>query len=137
MLAETKLIIPPLIAVGVVVGNIVDTLPDGLRIALDLAALAILFAGFLILGRLRAQVAATEGAASAWKEERDAMAAKAERLAEEAATRLKELGEAKVQIATLEARPTLESLEEEVRKLATLVQSAGTVMTPQPTQQEE
>lgn len=136
MLAESKLILPPLLAVGVVVGNIVDSLPHTARIILDLAALAILFAGFLILGRLRAQVSAAEGAASAWKDERDALAAKAERLQIECQAQTHENSELRVQIATLEARPTLESLETEVRKLATLVQSTVTVA-PSPQTQEE
>lgn len=137
MLAESKLIIPPLIAVGVVVGNIVNSLPEGVRVGLDLAALAILFAGFLVLGRLRAQVAAAEGAASAWKDERDALAAKSERLQIECSAHLLEVSELKVQVATLEARPTLESLEMEVKKLATLVQSTVTAVAPVPQQQEE
>lgn len=137
MVAESKLIIPPLLAVGVVVGNIVDSLPETARVILDLAALAILFAGFLVLGRLRAQVSASEGAAAAWKEERDALALKAERLQEACETHLHENSELRVQIATLEARPTLESLEAEVRKLATLVQSTVTAVAPVPQTQEE
>lgn len=137
MLAETKLIVPPLMAVGVVVGNIVESLPTTVRVILDLAALAILFAGFLVLGRLRAQVAAAEGAASAWKEERDALSLKADRLLEEATSCAAEISELRVQIATLEARPTLESLEAEVRKLANLVQSTVTVVSPVPQAQEE
>ncbi len=137
MLAESKLIAPPLVAVGVVVGNIVNSLPEGVRVGLDLAALAILFAGFLVLGRLKAQVSAAEGAANAWKEERDALAAKAERLQEEAVSCSREIAELRVQVATLEARPTLESLETEVRKLATLVQSTVTAVAPVPQPQEE
>jgi hypothetical protein len=135
MLAESKLIIPPLIAVGVVLGNIVESLPAGVRVALDLGALAILFAGFLVLGRLRAQVAAAEGAAAAWKDERDAFVAKAERLHEDATACAQEIAELRVQIATLEARPTLESLEAEVKKLANLVQSTVTAVAPVPQQE--
>lgn len=136
MLAESKLIAPPLVAVGVVVGNIVNSLPEGFRVALDLAALAILFAGFLVLGKIRAQVAAAEGAAHAWKEERDAMAAKVERLQNDCNVHLAENSELRVRIATLEARPTLESLEEEVRKLAILVQSTVTAVAPVPQSEE-
>jgi hypothetical protein len=136
MLAESKLILPPLLAVGVVVGNIVQSLPETARVILDLAALGILFAGFLILGKLRAQVSAAEGAANAWKEERDALSAKAERLLTECQNHLHENSELRVQIATLEARPTLESLEAEVRKLATLVQSAVTAVAPVPQSEE-
>lgn len=137
MLAESKLILAPLVGVGIVIANILDSLPEGFRVVLDLAALAILFAGFLVLGRLRAQVTASEGAASAWKEERDALAAKAERLQEECHVHLAEVAELRVQIATLEARPTLESVEAEIKKLATLVQSTVTAVSPVPQQQEE
>lgn len=134
MLGESKLIVPPLMAVGVVVANVLDSLPGAARLILDLAALAVLFAGFLVLGRLRAQVvaadattAAAEGAASAWKVERDALAIKIERLEGDTERLRDERNELLVQIAALEARPTLESLEEEVRKLQSLVQSAAAV----------
>lgn len=106
--------LPPIVGVGIVAGNVINSLPESVRVVLDLAALAILFAGFLVLGRLKAQVAASEGAAQAWREERDALVIKVERLATENA-------DLRIEKAQLEARPSLESLEEQMRKLTTLV----------------
>jgi hypothetical protein len=136
LLGEIKLITPPIIAVGIVVANILNSLPESARVALDFAALAILFAGFLVLGRLKAQVAAAEGAASAWKEERDALSLKAERMQSEHTSCLGQVSELRVRIAELEARPTLESLEAEVKKLASLVQSTMSAMSHVPTKED-
>lgn len=130
VLAETKLILPPLIGVGIVVGNILNSLPEGLRVVLDLAALAILFAGFLVLGRLRAQASAAEGAAQAWREERDASVSKNERLMVENKQLHDEITELRVIVSKLESRPTLESLEEEVRKLASLISATQSSVSP-------
>lgn len=130
MLAETKLILPPLVGVGIVVGNILNSLPEGLRVVLDLAALAILFAGFLVLGRLRAQASAAEGAAQAWREERDAAVSKNERLTDQNRELINEITELRITVSKLEARPTLESLEEEVKKLASLISATQHSVSP-------
>lgn len=132
MLGEGKLIVPPLFAAAIVIANVINSLPDGIRLVLDLSALAVLFAGFLVLGRLRAQVTASEGAAKAWREERDALSATLEREREELRVELSRkdaeilafqshVSELRVEVTRLEARPTLESLEDEIRKLASLM----------------
>lgn len=128
MLAELKFAGPPLLAVGVVIANAVESAPHYLRLVLDVAALAVLLAGFLVLGRLRAQASAAEGAASAWREERDAAVVKNDRLLEEEKRLRAEISDLRVQVTQLEARPTLESLQAEIQKLGALMaQTASAV----------
>lgn len=116
--------IPPLLFVGT---WILSELPSGVRVVIDLAALAILFAGFMVLGKIRAASDASERAARAWKEERDAEIAKAERLAEELAAALGRETELRIEVSRLEARPTLETLEQEIVKLQRIITASGGV----------
>ena len=117
MLGEAKLIGPPLIAVGVIFSQVLDSLPNAFRVALDVVALGVLFAGFLILGKLRAQAAAAEGAARAWRDERDAVSEKAERLQEDVAAAREEAAALRAHTAELLARPTLDALVSQIEHL--------------------
>jgi hypothetical protein len=125
VIGEIKLIIPPMIAVGVVIANILNSLPDGARVILDLAALAILFAGFLILGRLRASADAAQTAADAWRSERDALALRVERHLEEEKALESQISDLRVEISRLEARPTLDSVSSQLEQLKTLMQQTA------------
>lgn len=117
VILEAKLMIAPLIAVGVLFAPILAGLPDGLRVALDVAALAILFAGFLVLGRLRAQAAAAEGSARAWHEERDAMADKVDRLTGDLFACREEAASLRTLNTELQNRPTLDGLVVQIDQL--------------------
>jgi peptidoglycan hydrolase CwlO-like protein len=117
VLGEAKLIIPPLIAVGVIFSQVLDELPSALRVLLDVIALAVLFAGFLVLGKLRAQAAAAEGSARAWRDERDALAEKADRLQEDVSVTREEVASLRAQNAELQARPTLDALVSQIEQL--------------------
>jgi len=117
MIGEIKLVLPPLFAVGVLFSQILAGLPDSLRVILDVAALAVLFAGFLVLGRLRAQTAAAEGSARAWREERDAMAEKVERLTGDLIAGREETASLRTLNVELQNRPTLEGLVTQIGQL--------------------
>lgn len=124
MIGELKLIGPPLFAVGILFSSVLDALPDAVRIILDLAALGILLAGFLVLGKLKAQTAAAEGSAGAWREERDAAFSKVDRLQQENIACREDMVGLRVQIAELQARPTLDSVSSDIAQLKLLVQEA-------------
>lgn len=117
MIFEAKLVFAPLAAVGVLAAPVLDSLPDAFRIALDMAALAVLFAGFLVLGKLRAQTAAAEGSAKAWHEERDAMAAKVDRLLEDLIAGREETASLRTLNVELQSRPTLDGLVAQMEQL--------------------
>lgn len=125
MIGEIKLIIPPIVAVGVVIANILNSLPDGARVVLDLAALAILFAGFLVLGRLKASADAAQTAAEAWRSERDALAIRIDRLLEHEKELEGQKSDLRVEISRLEARPTLDSVSAQLDQLKTLMQQTA------------
>lgn len=132
MIGEIKLVAPPLVGVVIVVANVIGDLPDAARLILDVAALAILFAGFLVVGKLRAENAASKGAAEAWELERNAERAKSERLERElvqARVEAKEqedllrteITELRVEMTKLEARPTLETVSSQIDQLRTMM----------------
>lgn len=134
MIAESKLLLPPLVGITIVVANIISDLPEAARLVLDLAALAILFAGFLVVGKLRAEAAAAKGAAEAWELERNAERAKSERLERELAdvrTAAKEqedllrieVTELRVEVTKLEARPTLETVTAQLDQIRMMMTS--------------
>lgn len=80
-------------------------------VVLDLLAVAALVGSFAAYNRLKTALGASEAAAAAWHEERDAAVAARDRLTES----LKEADEKKVtliaQVAALNERPDLTSLE--------------------------
>jgi hypothetical protein len=117
MILEAKLMLPPLLAAGVLSNPVLGTFPNTLRLALDVAALAVLFAGFLVLGRLRAQTSASEGAARAWREERDAMAEKVDRLTGDLIANREEAASLRTLNSELQARPTLDALVVQIDQL--------------------
>jgi hypothetical protein len=117
MLYEAKLAIPPLAAAAVLASNIFENLPEAFRTILDLAALGVLFAGFLVLGKLRAQTAAAEGSARAWHDERDAMSDKADRLLLDLAAAREETASLRALNAELQNRPTLDGLVTQIAEL--------------------
>jgi hypothetical protein len=117
VILEAKLMLAPLLAVGVLLAPVLSTFPDVLRIVLDVAALAILFAGFLILGKLRAEKAAAEGAAKAWHEERDAFASKVDRLTEDLIAAREETASLRTLNVELQSRPTLDGLVAQMEAL--------------------
>jgi prepilin signal peptidase PulO-like enzyme (type II secretory pathway) len=117
VILEAKFVLAPLLALGVLFAPVLAGLPDGLRIALDVAALAILFAGFLVLGKLRAQTSAAEGSAKAWHEERDAMAAKVDRLLEDLIAGREETASLRTLNVELQSRPTLDGLVAQMEAL--------------------
>lgn len=136
MIAESKLIYPPLVGVIIVVANILANLPDAVRVVLDIAALAILFAGFMVVGRLRAETSAARGAAEAWESERNAAVVKADRLevelreqTEQAHIREQQLREEismlRVEVSKLESRPTLDTLSSQIDQLRLLMSSTA------------
>jgi hypothetical protein len=137
MIGEAKLLMPPLAGAVIVVANILGDLPSSARIVLDLAALGVLFAGFLVVGRLRAESAAAAGAAAAWERERNAERAKAERVDEELAASKRreealrqEIQELKIEMSRLEARPTLDTMATQLEQLrALMTQTAEAVQT--------
>jgi hypothetical protein len=140
---ELKFIIPPLISFIVIVGQIFDGLPESVRLAIDLAAICTLAAGFLVLGRLRGALSASEAAAAAWKEERDAAVSKADRLhqeliivrdtkEEESKLLREEISQLKIEITRLQERPTLEVLAMKLDALTEAIKtqtSVGTITT--------
>ena len=121
MIVEAKLMLAPLLAVGVLFAPVLSAFPDALRIMLDVAALAVLFAGFLVLGKLRAQTAAAEGSAKAWREERDAMAEKVDRLTGDLIANREETASLRTLNAELQSRPTLEALTVQIGDLRAAV----------------
>lgn len=68
--------VPPALAGAIFISNLTSE-PSAL---LNVIALSILFGGFLVVGRLRAALAASETVARAWREERDISVSKIERL---------------------------------------------------------
>ena len=117
MIVEAKLMLAPLLALGVLFAPVLAGLPDSLRIGLDVAALAILFAGFLVLGKLRAQASAAEGSARAWHEERDAMADKVDRLTGDLFACREEAASLRTLNTELQNRPTLDGLVVQIDQL--------------------
>lgn len=117
MIGEAKLVIAPLFAVGVLFSQILAGLPDTLRVMLDISALAILFAGFLVLGKLRAQTAAAEGSARAWRDERDAISEKVERLTGDLIAAREETASLRTLNVELQSRPTLDGLVTQIGQL--------------------
>lgn len=117
LVAEAKLVGAPLAAVAVIGSNTFEALPEAFRIVLDVSALAILFVGFLVLGKLRAQTAAAEGSARAWHDERDAMSDKADRLLLDLATAREETASLRALNAELQNRPTLDGLVTQIAEL--------------------
>lgn len=118
---ELKFIIPPFITLAVFAEQFLSGLPEGFRLAIDLAAICTLAAGFLVLGRLRGALAASEASADAWKGERDAAVARADRHRdeitelrkekdEEGRDLLNQISDLRVEITKLQERPTLEVL---------------------------
>lgn len=90
---------PPLVASAFIAAD----LRTQLTTLLDVAALAILFAGILVVARYRTALAVQKTTADAWRDERDAAVARAERL-------LIEIADQKAKIAVLSARPDIEML---------------------------
>jgi hypothetical protein len=121
MILEAKLLLPPLLAAGVLSNPVLGAFPNAIRLALDVAALAVLFAGFLVLGRLRAQTAAAEGSAKAWREERDAMAEKVDRLTGDLIANREETASLRTLNSELQARPTLDALVVQIDQLRQVV----------------
>jgi hypothetical protein len=118
---ELKFIIPPFIPLAIFAEQFLSGLPSTLRLAIDLAAICTLAAGFLVLGRLRGALAASEASADAWKGERDAAVARADRhrdeitelrkeKEEEGRDLLSQISDLRVEITKLQERPTLEVL---------------------------
>lgn len=122
MIVEAKLIVAPLLAVGVLFNPVLGAFPHELRIALDVAALAILFAGFLVLGRLRAEKAAAEGSAKAWHEERDAFASKVDRLTVDLIVTHEEVASLRTFNADLQNRPNVDGLVVQMEQLRVSVE---------------
>lgn len=116
---ELKFIIPPFITLAIFAEQFLSGLPEGFRLAIDLAAICTLAAGFLILGRLRGALSASEASADAWKGERDAAVVRADRhrdemielrilKEEEGRHALEQISDLRVEITKLQERPTLE-----------------------------
>lgn len=110
MIVESKLAIPPLLAFIVIAEQSLLGLPHAVRVILDVAALCVLAAGFLVLGRLKAALTAAEAAAEAWKEERDAAVVKSERLQED-------IVRLQVENAKLQERPSFEEIVQRLELL--------------------
>lgn len=121
MIGEAKLVAAPLLAIGVLFSEVAAGVPNAVRVLLDVAALAILFAGFLVLGKLRAQAAASEGSAKAWREERDAMAEKVDRLMEDVSRAREETVSLRTLNTELQSRPTLDALALQIAELRVAV----------------
>lgn len=118
---ETKILAAPVGAGTLVTANLFATLPDALRTILDLAALAILIAGFLVVGKLRAEATASKGAAQAWREERDAAEAKSERVSNELKESRDAVTELRIYVKELESRPTLDQMQAQLEQLTALM----------------
>jgi prepilin signal peptidase PulO-like enzyme (type II secretory pathway) len=117
VILEAKLVLAPLLALGVLFAPVLAGFPDVLRITLDVVALAILFAGFLVLGKLRAEKAAAEGSAKAWHEERDAFASKVDRLTEDLIVVREETASLRTLNVELQSRPNLDDLVAQIEQL--------------------
>ena len=117
---EAKLLAGPIVVAAWVFAQ----LPEAFRMFLDVAALGALLAGGLVVGKLRSSADAAERAAEAWRSEAGAVRTKADRLDGELRDAEQKITELKVLVSTLEARPTLESIEAEIVKLQRIVQSA-------------
>ena len=126
MIAEAKLIVAPLFAVGIVSSNFLASLPDAFRVSLDVAALGILLAGFLVLGKLRAQTAAAEGSANAWRSERDAMAEKVDRTLKDLALAREETASLRTLNIELQSRPTIDGLVAQIEELRKSIHELAT-----------
>jgi hypothetical protein len=123
-----KLALPPFIASMAIVGDITSGLSAQVRIILDLAALSILFAGFLVVGRYKAALDASRVTADAWRDERDAALSRAERLEIEkreleiqGKSCTESLEELRLRIASLESRPDFEALLAEIVSLRSML----------------
>jgi hypothetical protein len=94
-----------------IVWSLFDPHWNDASVVLDLVAVAAIVGSVTAYNRLRTALVASEGAASAWHEERDAAVAARDRLAEY----LTDLEEKKValiaQVAALSERPDLTNLE--------------------------
>ena len=130
MIAESKFLIPPVLASLYAVVAFLEQLPDGISLVLDLSAASVLVGSILVYGRLKARSEASEGAAAAWQSERDAAVARAERLQTELDQDRQAMADMRVAMAELEARPTLDKLEEEIKKLQSLIQTNAAAMEP-------
>lgn len=123
MILEAKFIFmaAPVAAAGAVFHPGLIAFPNALRLVLDVAALAILFTGFLILGKLRAEKAAAEGSANAWHEERDAYASKVDRITADLITSREETASLRTLNVELQNRPTLEGLVAQIAELRSAI----------------
>lgn len=128
MIAEIKLFVLPLAAGFVLIADIYNEIPTQVRTVVDIAALAVLLAGFLVVGKLRAEATASKGAAEAWREERDAAESKAERLAAEIAERDATIADLRVAVKELEARPTLDQMQTQLESLSSLMSQTATAV---------
>ena len=115
MFAAVRITVPPALAGVVFADNLIGS--DHVNLLLNIAALAILFAGFFVVSKTRAerdayksQVAVHESAAKAWREERDAAVSASERLREDLKHYQESDAALQVEIAQLQARPDISLL---------------------------
>lgn len=106
--------VPPTIAATLLIGQLFDHSFGDVSAVLDWAALAVLVAGFFVVSRLQLALKASDATAEAWKNERDAAIAHADRLSTE-------LTVAQEKVKILEGRPTLDMLVLAIEKLSTSV----------------
>ena len=106
----------PTAVVAIVASLSVAAFSGDTGLFLDIAAIAAIFGSMLAYFRMKAALTASEAAAKAWHEERDAQKARADRNAFD----LKMVEEDKVKllatVAALESRPNLTTLEGLVRE---------------------
>lgn len=94
-----------------IVYSLFDAQWSDASIVLDLVAVAAIVGSVAAYNRLKTALAASEAAASAWHEERDASVARAERVEQELKDKASENVALVAKIAALELRPDLTKLE--------------------------
>lgn len=116
-----KLFLPPLISAAFFASELFGGAGDTINVLLNIAALAVLFAGFLVVARYRAALDATRIAGEAWKDERDAERSKAERLEQELRARVESEAALTARLAIAEAKPDLSLILDSNQRLTETV----------------
>lgn len=115
-----KFATPPAFASAVFLDDmlVAHTTREPWSFALDMIALAVLFGGFFVVGRLRAALAAEKIVADAWREERDAALSRAERKEDE-------LSKIQEEVSRLRGLPRLDDVMARLDGIETLIKNGG------------
>jgi hypothetical protein len=106
--------IPPYLASFGLLADLFDQTTWDFSAILDAVSLATILAGVFVVTRYREALKAKDAAGAAWREERDAEMAKADRLEGLLSATRETLAETQARVAVLEARPNLDAMHKAI-----------------------